>query len=320
MATSQDFVNWVCGPDLDYRYLKYVLLGERSSFLRFASGTTHQTIYFPEVKAFHVAMPPRDIQRDIADILGMLDDRIDLLRQTNTTLESNAQALFKSWFIDFDPVRAKQAGREPEGMDAATAALFPAEFEESALGLIPKRWKVGVVEDLLVLQRGFDLPASQRIEGSFPVLAASGHSGCHHEAMVKGPGVTTGRSGVIGNVYFVHEDFWPLNTSLWVKQFKVATPEFAYQFLRTLDLKRLNAGSAVPTLNRNHVHAQTAVLPPSQVVMAYSELAAVLLRRTRANVMEVESLTAVRDTLLPRLISGKLRLPEPAQQLDEAFA
>ena len=320
MATSQDFVNWVCGPDLDYRYLKYVLLGERSSFLRFASGTTHQTIYFPEVKAFHVAMPPRDIQRDIADILGMLDDRIDLLRQTNTTLESIAQALFKSWFIDFDPVRAKQAGREPEGMDAATAALFPAEFEESALGLIPKRWKVGVVEDLLVLQRGFDLPASQRIEGSFPVLAASGPSGCHHEAMVKGPGVTTGRSGVIGNVYFVHEDFWPLNTSLWVKQFKVATPEFAYQFLRTLDLKRLNAGSAVPTLNRNHVHAQTAVLPPSQVVMAYSELAAVLLRRTRANVMEVEPITAVRDTLLPRLIFGKLRLPEPAQQLDEAFA
>lgn len=319
MATSQDFVNWVCGPRLDHRYLKYVLLGERSSFLRFASGTTHQTIYFPEVKAFHIALPPIGVQQGIADTLSALDDRIDLLRQTNTTLESIAQALFKSWFIDFDPVRAKAEGREPEGMDAATAALFPAEFEESALGLIPKGWKAGIVEDLLVLQRGFDLPATQRTEGAFQVLAASGPSGTHHEAMAKGPGVTTGRSGVIGNVYFVHEDYWPLNTSLWVKQYKVATPEFAYQLLRTLNLKRLNAGSAVPTLNRNHVHAQPAIVPTPRVVEVYSDLASALFRRARTNELHAESLVTLRDTLLPRLISGKLRVPEAQELLEDAL-
>src|SRR5690606_37316818 len=118
MATSQDFVNWVCGKELDHRYLKYVLLAERRAFLRFASGTTHQTIDFPEVKAFHVATPPLEIQQGIADVLGALDDRMDLLRQSNAPLESTAQALFKSWFIDFDPVRAQAEGREPEGMDA----------------------------------------------------------------------------------------------------------------------------------------------------------------------------------------------------------
>ena len=110
MATSQDFVNWVCGPDLDHRFLKYILLSEHVSLLRFASGTTHQTIYFPEAKAFHVCIPDKEEQTQIAEVLQALDDRIENLRETNATLEAIAQALFKSWFVDFDPVRAKQQG------------------------------------------------------------------------------------------------------------------------------------------------------------------------------------------------------------------
>jgi type I restriction enzyme S subunit len=265
-------------------------------------------------------LPPRQIQEFIGDLYFDLSALIYLLHRTNTTLESIAQALFKSWFIDFDPVRAKAEGREPEGMDAETGALFPEEFEESSLGLIPKGWRIGVVEDLLVLQRGFDLPASQRTEGQFPVLAASGRNGSHFEAVVAGPGVTTGRSGVIGNVYYVHEDFWPLNTSLWVKQFKVATPAYAYQFLKTLNLKQLNAGSAVPTLNRNHVHARPALLPPQVIVEAYTAVASALLARAHANEQRANTLAAVRDTLLPRLVSGRLRLPEASKQFEEAIA
>lgn len=320
MATSQDFVNWVCGAMLDHRYLKYVLLGERKAFLRFASGTTHQTIYFPEVKAFHIALPELPVQRAIADTLASLDDRIDLLRQTNATLESIAQALFKSWFIDFDPVRAKAEGREPEGMDAATAALFPAEFDESAQGLIPSGWETGAVEELFVLQRGFDLPAVQRTEGSYTVLAASGPHGTHAEAMVKGPGVVTGRSGVIGKVFFAHDDYWPLNTALWVKEFKRATPAYAFQFLQTMDLMRLNAGSAVPSLNRNHVHAQPAIIPPTALVSAFTDIAMPLLQRIRANDEHGTQLATLRDTLLPRLISGKLRLPEAREVAEGAPA
>ncbi|MCM8625386.1 restriction endonuclease subunit S [Accumulibacter sp.] len=113
MATSQDFVNWVCSEAIDHQFLKYVLLAERSAFLRFASGTTHQTIYFPEVKAFHVCLPPLPEQRAIAHILGTLDDKIELNRRMSETLEAMARALFKSWFVDFDPVRAKAGGRDP---------------------------------------------------------------------------------------------------------------------------------------------------------------------------------------------------------------
>lgn len=142
----------------------------------------------------------------------------------------------------------------------------------------------------------------------------------HHEFMVKGPGVTTGRSGVIGRVFYSHEDFWPLNTSLWVKEFRVATAPFAYQYLKTMDLRRLNAGSAVPTLNRNHVHAQAAVVPPANLVGQYTSVVDALLRRMRTNEMHAASLGAVRDNLLPRLISGNLRLPEAQEQLEGALA
>lgn len=285
-----------------------------------ANTTVQTTINLKDLRKLQVPLPPTGERVAITEVLSALDDRIDLLRQTNATLEAIAQALFKSWFIDFDPVRAKAEGREPEGMDAATAALFPAEFEESALGSVPKGWRVGTVADLLVLQRGFDLPASKRTDGPFTVFAASGPHGTHSASMAAAPGVVTGRSGVIGRVFYVHESYWPLNTALWVKQFRAATPPYAFQYLQSMDLARLNAGSAVPTLNRNHVHAQSALIPPDGLVSAYTAVAVPLLERIRANSRQVNDLAALRDALLPRLISGKLRLPEARHRIEEATA
>ncbi|MBK9497015.1 MAG: restriction endonuclease subunit S [Xanthomonadales bacterium] len=249
-----------------------------------------------------------------------MDDRIDLLRQTNTTLEAIAQALFKSWFVDFDPVRAKAEGREPEGMDAATAALFPSEFEESELGLMPKGWRVGKLLDLLELQRGFDLPAAQRVPGAYPIIAASGPAGTHAEAKVCGPGVVTGRSGVLGKVFLELEDFWPLNTTLWIKNYSSCGPCYAYELLRRIDFQQFNAGSAVPTLNRNHVHGLPQLLPPQEAIQAFELIALSMHRRVHANSVQVQLLAEIRDTLLPRLISGKLRLPEAERSIEEAAA
>src|SRR5690606_38890650 len=113
------------------------------------TGSTVSNVRIPVLKTLRIPTPALPAQRAISSTLGALDDRIDLLRQTNATLEAIAQALFKSWFIDFDPVRAKAEGREPEGMDAATAVLFPAEFGESALGLIPNGWSVEAIGDLV---------------------------------------------------------------------------------------------------------------------------------------------------------------------------
>ena len=278
--------------------------------VRHAVGATMPNLNTGILAAVPLCLPPLTTQREIARTLNSLDDRIALLRETNATLEAIAQALFKSWFVDFDPVRAKQQGHAPDGMDEATAALFPDDFQNSALGPLPAGWQVGELQDLLVLQRGFDLPAQDRIPGAFPIIAASGPSGTHVDAMAKGPGVVTGRSGVLGRVFLELGDYWPLNTTLWVKEFRAATPCYAYEVLRLLDFQAFNAGSAVPTLNRNHIHGLPYVVPARRCIDAYEVIALQMHERVRVNEQQAQTLATLRDTLLPRLISGQLRLPE----------
>lgn len=310
-----------CPDVLDTNYLYYFM--QAPYFMRQVWAEAGNTDTFPYVsltqqRKLKISYPNIQIQRAIGAALGIIDDRITQLRETNATLEAIAQALFKSRFVDFDPVRAKAEGRQPEGMDATTAALFPDSFEESELGLVPKGWEIGALQDLLVLQRGFDLPASERTEGQFPLIAASGPNGTHNISMAHGPGVVTGRSGVLGKVFLTLEDYWPLNTTLWVKEFKRATPCYAFELLKLLDFASFNAGSAVPTLNRNHVHSLRYVLPPIELVKAYEGTALSIHQRVLENNRQSQTLTQLRDTLLPRLISGQLRLPEAEALIEEA--
>lgn len=107
--------------------------------------------------------------------------------------------------------------------------------------------------DVITLQRGFDLPEAQRKDGSVPVVASTGIAGYHSEKRVDGPGVVIGRSGSIGGGQYITDDFWPLNTTLWVKDFKAHNPRFVYYLLRNIDFTPFNAGAGVPTLNRNHL-------------------------------------------------------------------
>ena len=127
-------------------------------------------------------------------------------------------------------------------------------------------WRTTTLGETVTLQRGFDLPIAERRPGPYPVVASTGPVGTHHRAMVKGPGVVVGRSGSLGGGQFINSDFWPLNTTLWVKDFNANEPRFCYFLLKSLDLKRFNAGSGVPTLNRNHIHPLPIRVPPSSVM------------------------------------------------------
>ena len=298
-----------------------------------------------------VPVPPKAELLRLELFSKTLDDKIILNQNINQTLEQMAQALFKSWFVDFEPVKAKitalEAGGSQEdatlaamtaisGKDAdaltvferehpeqyaelqATAELFPSAMQDSELGNIPVTWEMGKLQDLLVLQRGFDLPSSARKDGEFPLIAASGPNGTHNVAMAKAPGVVTGRSGVLGKVYLTLEDYWPLNTTLWVKEFKRATPCYAYELLRLLDMKAFNAGSAVPSLNRNHIHSLSYPLPPMELVNLFESSALLLHHRAHVNLKHSQSLALVRDTLLPKLLSGEITLPEAEQAVSEA--
>ena len=118
--------------------------------------------------------------------------------------------------------------------------------------------------DFITFQRGFDLPKKDRVEGPYPVIASTGQVGTNDKAMVPGPGVVIGRSGSLGGGQYIQEDFWPLNTTLWVKDFKGNFPLFCYYFVKSIDFKSFNVGSGVPTLNRNHIHPLPVHVPPIQ--------------------------------------------------------
>jgi type I restriction enzyme, S subunit len=123
-------------------------------------------------------------------------------------------------------------------------------------------WQTKRLGDVATLQRGFDLPTQNRVAGEFPLVSSSGISDAHHKCAVRGPGVVTGRSGSIGNVFFVEEDFWPLNTVLYVKDFHGNDPRFVFHLLKKFDLQRFASGAGVPTLNRNCVHDELLSVPP----------------------------------------------------------
>ena len=297
------------GPDPQFATYYLGHSGVREWIVRHAHGATMPNLNTSILGACPFVVPPLPEQRAIAHILGTLDDKIELNRRMNETLEAMARALFKSWFVDFDPVRAKAEGRDTD-LPKHIADFFPSHLVDSELGKIPDGWGVGPLDRALVLQRGFDLPATQRTSGTYPVLAASGPSGTHNEFMVRSPGVTTGRSGVLGKVFYVHDDFWPLNTSLWVKEFRHSTPAYAFHLLHGLDFGLFNAGSAVPTLNRNHVHNLSTLLPPMGLIRAFERIAAASLKRQKHNDDQSQTVASLRDTLLPKLISGELRVKD----------
>jgi type I restriction enzyme S subunit len=337
MATSQDFVNWVCGPKLEPDYLKYVLLAERDSLLRFASGTTHQTIYYPEAKAFHVLLPPIGEQRRIAHILGSLDDKIELNRRMNETLEAMGRALFKSWFVDFDPVRAKAEGRQPVGMDAEIAKLFPSEFVGSELGEIPKGWSVGPYGDGVRVTKGRsyksdDLqPSSVALVtlksfhrgGGYRMDGLKSYVGDYKPEQVVAVGDlvvaftdVTQAAEVIGRPALVEQArrFTTLVASLdvgIVRSFDARLPiEYLYHsFLDSSfrDHTYANSnGSTVLHLAAGAVERFVGLWPSLAVAEAFRRIISPLLTRARLNTSESAALRDLRDALLPALLSGRI--------------
>ena len=301
--------------EIDMRWLYYAIkhykLGEIDDGSPIPS-TTRSAVYTKSIN-----VPPFLEQKQISHYLGIVDDRIQILRETNATLEAMAQALFKSWFVDFDPVHAKAEGRAPEGMDAETAALFPDEFEESELGMIPKGWKVERVNEHIELAYGKALKRDQRIDGPIVVIGSNGQIGFHNKGLVKGPGIVVGRKGNPGTVIWVDDDFFPIDTTFYIVQ-KSNTPLSFWKYaLSEFNLPSLSADSAVPGLNRNFVYSKSLCTPSGDVLKAFDLIFQSIRCLIFNNCQLVHTLTSLRDTLLPRLISGKLRLPEFAEAADE---
>jgi type I restriction enzyme S subunit len=262
-----------------------------------------------------VNWPAREEQRRIASILGALDDKIEVNRRMNETLEAMARAIFQDWFVAFGPTRAKMEGRPPY-LAPDLWSLFPARLDAQGK---PEGWQAGTLLDLCELKRGYDLPAARRVPGAVPIVSSSGITDHHDTAMVDAPGVITGRYGTIGEVFFLEKPYWPLNTALYVRDFRGHSPRFVFYTLRLLDFSQYSDKGAVPGVNRNDLHRAPVMLPPVAVQEAFDRILSPGWARIAANDRECASLAATRDLLLPRLMSGELRVRD-AERLVETAA
>jgi type I restriction enzyme, S subunit len=267
-----------------YRYYFNSLPG-RSNILSVARGAVQQNINITNVKTLRVPLPPISEQRRIVSILSAYDSLIENNRRRMKLLEETARLLYQEWFARL---------------------RFPGHKHVKITKGVPEGWERGTFQTALLLQRGFDLPIQSREDGDVPIYGSTGINGVHNKAKVIGPGVVTGRSGTLGEVHYISRDFWPLNTALWVKEFRRVTPLFALFLMREMDLKQYNGGVSVPTLDRKTVHRAEVLIPPPLLIRSFDEFAAPLFQQINILTAQVGKLRAARDLLLPRLMSGEI--------------
>jgi type I restriction enzyme S subunit len=311
------------------KYLGYFLRSEvgQAEINALTVGSTQPKLALFRIDQIAVPCPPLREQKNIAALLAALDDRITLQRETNATLEAIAQALFKSWFVDFDPVHAKLEGRVPEGIDEATARLFPDSFEESELGLVPRGWQIDSVYTVSTLIYGAPFASKQfnsnhdgkpliRIRdlrdeapGVFtPEVHPKGY-------MVQPEDIVVGMDGEFRAYLWGGEPAW-LNQRVCVFAPKAGYPAaFVHRSIMPL-LAAVEASETATTvihLGKNDIDRFKILVPDERVLAAFGKLTDGLYSKIVNSKQSARTLATLRDTLLPRLISGQLRLPDEHQ-------
>ncbi|MFB8831743.1 restriction endonuclease subunit S [Azotobacter sp. CWF10] len=335
----------------DARFIAYSLQTKtvKDWLVQNSTGSTMASLNQATIGRLPIALPKRHEQTRIADALEALDDRITLLRETNATLEAIAQALFKSWFVDFDPVRAKAEGRQPEGIDAATAALFPDSFEEAEQGLVPKGWRVSTLGAICesnggVIQTGpfgSQLHASDYVAEGVPVVMPKDIFGRRVDATtaarippedverlsrhkLRCGDIVFSRRGDVEKHALIGdaESGWLCGTGCLLVR-PGSRRDVSGYLSCSLDLPQTRqwltqhaVGATMPNLNTGILSTVPVLLSSDEILTAFEQVASVLDERISENNAIAKTLTHLRDTLLPRLISGQLRLLNIEQLAD----
>ena len=316
--------------EADYRFLYFQLLQVRSQLKSLATGAAQQNLSGVLIKSLRLPFPPVEEQRAIAHMLGTLDDKIELNRRMNETLEAMARALFKSWFVDFDPVRAKAEGRDP-GLPKPIADLFPDRLVDSELGEIPEGWEVAPLPEVVdvnptrALRKGIEAPYLDMAN-----MPTRGHSADEVVDRAFGSGMRFINGDTLvaritpclenGKTAFV--DFLQDGQSGWgsteyiVLRPKAPLPEeYAYCLARSAEFREFAIQSMTGTSGRQRVPAESlahfrVAVPPKPIADAFGRVVKSTFARTGAAVREYRTLAVLRDTLLPRLVSGELRVKD----------
>jgi len=272
----------------DYNYVYYYLKWKYPELSNLASGAAQQNLNVGIIKAFPISLPPLEVQKVIGETLSCLDAKIDLNDRMNENLEKQAQAIFKSWFVDFEPFR-------------------DGEFVDSIIGSIPKGWKVEKLEDLVNIKYGKDhrsLP-----DGDIPVYGSGGLIRYISEAIYTSESVLIPRKGTLNNVMLVNHPFWSVDTMFYTEINKPNFAKFLFQLLKRKDLASMNVGSAVPSMTVALLNQIRFVLPPDEILEQFERVTNPFYLKIENNRRQNQILAALRDTLLPKLMSGEIEVP-----------
>ncbi|EJL6784656.1 restriction endonuclease subunit S [Vibrio alginolyticus] len=334
---------------LDSKFLKYYFCSPQViDYLKtnFISGAAIPRVVLRDFRKAEINLPPLSIQRKISQCLSSIDNKIFSNTQTNQTLEAMAQAIFKSWFVDFDPVKAKMNGEQPEGMGDATASLFPEKLVESELGLIPEGWEVGTLDShtsMIIDHRGKTPKklGSDWVEEGYPAISAKNikskkivrpdtirfideatYKKWMKEPLIKGDIIMTSEAPM-GELYFFDgsEDFC-LSQRLYGLRANsdVCSPEFLFNWLQTTkakaDMEGRASGTTALGIKQAELRKVKILTPPLELLEKYSAVASNLVDMAAKNNAQNTVLEDLRDTLLPKLLSGEIELGQ-AQELAE---
>ena len=312
-------------------FLYYALIDAKQRLLGDAHGGMFDTVTRATLERLLVPCPPLAEQKRIAQILGLFDKKIAVNLNLAATLEELAAAIFKSWFIDFEPVKAKMAGEVPVGMDAETAALFPDSMEESELGNIPRAWRVKRLGDLALTLLGGTPSRKQesfwggnvpwinsgkmndfRVTSPSEYITELGLEKSATKLLPKGTCAIAITGATLGQFTRLEIDSCANQSVVGVLESEAISNEFIYLlFAHQIDrLVSAQTGGAQQHINKNDVNDFRLVCPPEDVMAEFTRIVRPIFDAIGLRVFESESLRALRDVLLPRLISGELEIPD----------
>lgn len=334
---SPDYIVFKCSDRLNPDFMNYVIQGNQWKRQAEAAGvgSVRVRIYYKEVGRFHIYIPPLSEQQAIVEVLSTIDEKIELNCSINTTLESMAQSVFKSWCVDFDPVRAKAECRQPETMDAETAALFPSSFEASALGTVPSGWRIAPFCEIVQVIGGGTPKTSipEYWDGSIPwfsvvdapvgsdvfvvdtakKITSFGLENSSTKLLDEGTTIITAR-GTVGKVALVGVPMTMNQSCYGLKGISIGSFLTYYSTRALVDiLQQRTHGSVFDTITMNTLSSVHLVVPSALISDAFEKYVGSFLWQIKANLIQSRTLTSLRDALLPRLLSGEIRVKDAEQ-------
>lgn len=277
---SADVLVFKAKENVSKEYLYYVLADDE--FFKY-SMTTSKGTKMPRgdktsIMNYPINLPPLPTQQKIAAILSSLDDKIELNNKINTNLEQQAQALFKNWFVDFEPF----GGKMPEG------------------------WKVGKLSNLITVKYGKD--HKKLDDGKYPVYGSGGIMRYVDKFLYDKESVLIPRKGTLNNVFYINEPFWSVDTMFYTEMKKENIAKYVYFFVKGKDLNAMNAGSAVPSMTTEILNAIEVVIPSDEYLEKFENIVSPMFKQIKQCIIENENLASIRDTLLPKLMNGEINI------------